>query len=74
MDLVEQTLHEHGIAPERIHIERFTPADALPEPEPAAGQTASETGTHVEIELDGKVQTTTIGPARRSCRRRGRWG
>ncbi len=33
MDLIEQTLHEHGIAPECIHIERFTPADTLPEPD-----------------------------------------
>jgi 3-ketosteroid 9alpha-monooxygenase subunit B len=62
MDLVEQTLHGHGIAPECIHIERFTPADALPEPEPTTGQSASETGTHVEIELDGKVQTTVHRP------------
>jgi ferredoxin-NADP reductase len=58
MNLVEQTLHEHGIAPQRIHIERFTPADALPEPEPTAGHSI----THVEIELDGKVQTTLHQP------------
>jgi 3-ketosteroid 9alpha-monooxygenase subunit B len=60
MDLVEQTLQGLGIPPECIHIERFTPADALPEAEPAAGQTASE--TTVEIELDGEVQTTVHRP------------
>ena len=47
-----------GIAPECVHIERFTPADALPEPEPTASQTAAT----VEIELDGKVQTTDHRP------------
>jgi ferredoxin-NADP reductase len=57
MDLVEQTLHEHGIGPESIHIERFTPA----EPE-AATEPAGETGTHVEIELDGRVEATIHRP------------
>ncbi len=60
MDLVERTLHEDGIGPERIHIERFTPADLLPEPEPEpVGDTAA---TRVEIELDGRVETTVHRP------------
>lgn len=58
MDLVEQTLHECGIGPERIHIERFTPADALPEPEPI-GEPA---GTQIEIELDGTIRSTVHRP------------
>ncbi|HEX4015622.1 MAG TPA: ferredoxin--NADP reductase [Frankiaceae bacterium] len=56
MDLVETALHGPGIEAGRIHIERFTPADLDPEP-PA--EAPSGTATQVEIELDGKVQTTT---------------
>ncbi len=58
MDLVERTLHEQGIGPERIHIERFTPGEPEPEPEPV-GEPAA---TQVEIELDGKVETTVHRP------------
>jgi 3-ketosteroid 9alpha-monooxygenase subunit B len=57
MDLVETTLHEQGIGPSRIHIERFTPADLQ-----APAVTAASVDTQVEIELDGKVQTTAHRP------------
>ncbi len=59
MELVETTLHGHGIEPARIHIERFTPADLTPEPEAAPPVAGASAPTQVEIELDGKVQSTT---------------
>jgi 3-ketosteroid 9alpha-monooxygenase subunit B len=63
MDLVETTLHEQGIERSRIHIERFTPPDLVPEVggEPESPAPALE-ATEVEIELDGKVQTTSHRP------------
>jgi ferredoxin-NADP reductase len=52
MDLVESTLIRDGVAPERIHIERFTPA------EPVADAPAAELdATTVTIELDGRTAT-----------------
>jgi ferredoxin-NADP reductase len=60
MDLVEQTLRARGVGADRIHIERFTPADLLPPPdEPGTPATPAAEGTSVEIELDGIVKTTT---------------
>ena len=52
MDLVESTLLDRGVAPERIHIERFTPAEPVADP-PAAVSDA----TMVTIELDGRTDT-----------------
>ena len=37
MDVVEETLLAGGVDPMRIHIERFTPAEPLAEPEPDGG-------------------------------------
>jgi 3-ketosteroid 9alpha-monooxygenase subunit B len=59
MDLVETTLHEQGIGPSRIHIERFTPADLPPQ---GSTEPLTPVLTQVEIELDGKVQTTRHSP------------
>ncbi len=44
MDLVESALHEQGIGPSRIHIERFTPAGLAGEPEPPEAAAASHAG------------------------------
>ena len=59
MDLVESTLLDDGVAPERIHIERFTPAEPVgAEPtEPEA-----EVPTMVTIELDGRTGTAEHRP------------
>ncbi|HEX4428094.1 MAG TPA: ferredoxin--NADP reductase [Frankiaceae bacterium] len=62
MDLVESTLHAQGIGPSRIHIERFTPAEVVPEPEPIAPIASAPELTQVQIELDGKTQSTTHRP------------
>lgn len=55
MDVVEHTLLQHGVAADRIHIERFTPAAPVDAPYP---ESTAETGAQVTIELDGKVETT----------------
>ena len=60
MDLVEQSLHSRGVAPARIHIERFTPAEWMDEPElPAA--VAPERDA-VTVELDGRTSTADYRP------------
>jgi 3-ketosteroid 9alpha-monooxygenase subunit B len=51
MDIVEHTLQAEGVDDARIHIERFTPAERLEEPESSA---SSATGTRVTIDLFGK--------------------
>ena len=60
MDIVEQVLLGSGVDADRIHIERFTPA----EPVPAAGSAAdtgtaegAATTTRVTIELGGRTDT-----------------
>ncbi len=55
MDIVEHTLLADGVDAARIHIERFTPASWLPEPEVPDDSTAPE---RVTIELDGRTETT----------------
>ncbi|MCU1452028.1 MAG: Oxidoreductase FAD-binding domain protein [Acidimicrobiales bacterium] len=59
MDVVEGTLLEQGIAPARIHIERFSRADepAVPEPLPAEASRIE-----VTIELNGQVGRTEHRP------------
>ena len=55
MDLVESTLLADGADPQRIHIERFTPADPV---EPAGPEVVAATATSatvVTIELDGRT-------------------
>ena len=52
MDLVESTLLDDGVVPDRIHIERFTPADPLTDP-----ATAETDSTMITIELDGRTDT-----------------
>jgi ferredoxin-NADP reductase len=59
MDIVEQSLHARGVAAARIHIERFTPAELLQEPEPAP---AAATATQVTVELDGRTSTADYRP------------
>lgn len=60
MDVVERTLLEHGVATDRVHVERFTPAAPVPAayPQGSAAQGAAATSSRVTIELDGKVETT----------------
>jgi len=61
MDIVETTLLGLGVAADRIHVERFTPAppavEEAEEPEPAAEEQAAAP-THVTIELNGRVAST----------------
>jgi ferredoxin-NADP reductase len=59
MEVVEQALLESGVEPGRIHIERFTPAEAAPAPEPAE---PGSTTTRVTIELDGRSATSEYRP------------
>jgi ferredoxin-NADP reductase len=53
MDLVEDTVLAHGTSPDRIHIERFTPAEPSDAPIDAAAAPAA--ATVVTIELDGRT-------------------
>ena len=59
MDVVEQSLHSRGVAPARIHIERFTPAAWILESEPAPAVAAATT---VTVELDGRTSTADYRP------------
>ena len=59
MDVVESTLLAEGIAGERIHIERFTPGQWLPESEPADDSPGT---LRVSIELDGRTEATDHRP------------
>jgi ferredoxin-NADP reductase len=54
MDLVESTLLEEGVTPERIHIERFTPAEPVIA---APVEPDADAPTMVTIELDGRTGT-----------------
>jgi ferredoxin-NADP reductase len=59
MDIVEETLLSEGVAPERLHIERFTPSEPLPESDtPAEGAVV----TRVTIELAGRTDSTDHHP------------
>jgi 3-ketosteroid 9alpha-monooxygenase subunit B len=59
MDIVEQSLQIRGVAPARIHIERFTPAEWMQEPETLPAHGAA---THVTVELDGRRATADYRP------------
>ena len=58
MDLVEVVLVSAGVTPDRVHIERFTPAELLD----PAGEDAAPDGIRVTIELDGRVESTDHHP------------
>lgn len=60
MDVVERALVEAGVDEGRIHVERFTPAERAPLPQP--DEPDEPTGTEVVIELDGKTGTATHRP------------
>jgi 3-ketosteroid 9alpha-monooxygenase subunit B len=59
MDIVEQSLQIRGVAPARIHIERFTPAEWMQEPETLPAHGAA---TRVTVELDGRRATADYRP------------
>jgi ferredoxin-NADP reductase len=59
MDVVEATLLDDGIDRDRIHIERFTPADHVAEPEARAEE---PTPSQVTIEINGRTGTTEHHP------------
>ncbi len=59
MDVVERTLLDAGVGPGRIHIERFTPDEWVPEI--GAGGGAAGT-SQVTIELDGRTESTEYRP------------
>jgi 3-ketosteroid 9alpha-monooxygenase subunit B len=59
MDMVEQSLHARGVAPARIFIERFTPADWVEDPEPSPAPAGA---TRVTVELDGRRNSVDYRP------------
>jgi 3-ketosteroid 9alpha-monooxygenase subunit B len=59
MDVAEGALTAIGVGPDRIHIERFTPEQWVPEVEP--GDDALEAST-ITIELDGHTESTEYRP------------
>ena len=60
MDIVESTLLAHGIDEARIHIERFTPAEPVAEPEPPPGATSTQ--SRVTIEHGGRTDAVDHHP------------
>jgi 3-ketosteroid 9alpha-monooxygenase subunit B len=58
MDVVEETLLAGGVEPLHIHIERFTPADLLADPEPDGGVGEAATATRITITLNGRTEST----------------
>ena len=66
MDIVEDTVLAHGVGADRIHIERFTPAEPVADAAPAlatgAGDAASATATRVTVELGGRTDTVDHRP------------
>ncbi len=59
MDLVETTLLDRGVSAHRIHIERFTPDEWVPEVVAVEGGTGP---LQVTIELDGRTESTDYHP------------
>ncbi|MBX3313304.1 MAG: ferredoxin--NADP reductase [Actinobacteria bacterium] len=57
MDIVEDALLAAGVAPDLIHIERFTPAADLDESSAALADAPAD-GIELTIELDGRTETT----------------
>jgi 3-ketosteroid 9alpha-monooxygenase subunit B len=61
MDVVEATLLADGVQPPRIHIERFTPAAGVPDPEPVP-DAGPAMATRITIELGGRTASTDHYP------------
>lgn len=62
MDLIEAALLAAGVAPTRIHVERFIPSASL-EAEIAADDTIDDAaGARVTIDLDGRCETVEHRP------------
>jgi ferredoxin-NADP reductase len=59
MDIVETTLLDGHVRPDRIHIERFTPDEWVPEVETDDDAPAT---SQVTIELDGRTESTEYHP------------
>jgi 3-ketosteroid 9alpha-monooxygenase subunit B len=59
MDVVEETLLARGVEAARIHIERFTPEEWLPESEPPGATGAT---TCVTVRIGGRTETTDYHP------------
>lgn len=65
MDVVEGALLAHGVGADRIHVERFTPADPVPVPgvpDGAGGPAATSSAARVTIELGGRTGTVDHRP------------
>jgi 3-ketosteroid 9alpha-monooxygenase subunit B len=59
MDVVESALHDDGVDAGRIHIERFTPEEWLPAPEPVDVSVGTP---RITIALDGRTRTADHHP------------
>jgi 3-ketosteroid 9alpha-monooxygenase subunit B len=63
MDVVETTLLDGGVDPERIHIERFSPATEVEPSVDVPGADAPDvTATQVTIELEGRTASVEHHP------------
>jgi 3-ketosteroid 9alpha-monooxygenase subunit B len=58
MDITERALTDSGVVTDRIHIERFTPDESVPEADTDDAITASE----VIVELDGRTESSEYRP------------
>jgi ferredoxin-NADP reductase len=59
MALVEAALAQEGVAPERVHVERFTPPDDTPAPAGDHTSDGTAEGIEVTIEIDGRSATVS---------------
>jgi ring-1,2-phenylacetyl-CoA epoxidase subunit PaaE len=69
IDAVQAALHAHGVAPERVHAERFysdgalaAPAARPVAPAPQRAAAAAVAPTQLRIVLDGKTHSLAMGP------------
>jgi ferredoxin-NADP reductase len=63
MELVERALLSAGVDPQRIHVERFSPADGpAPVDEADVDGVDDSTAVRVTIDLDGRRETTDHHP------------
>ena len=58
MDIVERTLLDEGMAPDRVHVERFSTPEPVEAPEPSGNGAAPR----ITVEIGGRTESTDHHP------------